>query len=39
MEVWTKPLWDLPGILPMVCLLVLICFIAEWAIRRWRGLP
>jgi uncharacterized membrane protein len=39
MEVWTKPLWDLPGILPAACLLILSCFAAEWAIRRWRGLP
>ena len=39
MEVWTRPLWDLPGILPAVFLFVLACFVAEWAIRRWRGLP
>jgi len=39
MEVWTRPLWDLPGVLPAVFLFVLACFVAEWAIRRWRGLP
>jgi uncharacterized membrane protein len=39
MEVWTRPLWDLPGVLPAIFLFVLACFVAEWAIRRWRGLP
>jgi uncharacterized membrane protein len=39
MEVWIKPLWDLPGILPAVCLFILSCFAAEWALRRWKGLP
>ncbi len=39
MDVWVKPLWDLPGILPAVCLFILTCFAAEWAIRRWKGLP
>lgn len=39
MEAWTRPLWDLPGVLPAACLLILSCFAAEWAIRRWRGLP
>ena len=39
MEAWTRPLWDLPGVLPTVFLFVLACFVAEWAIRRWRGLP
>ena len=38
-DVWVKPLWDLPGILPAVCLFILTCFAAEWAIRRWKGLP
>lgn len=38
-EVWIKPLWDLPGILPAACLLILSCFAAEWALRRWKGLP
>jgi uncharacterized membrane protein len=39
MEVWIRPVWDLPGILPALFLLVLACFIAEWALRRRRGLP
>jgi len=39
MEVWVKPLWDLPGILPAVCLFILSCFAAEWALRRWKGMP
>jgi uncharacterized membrane protein len=38
-EVWTRPLWDLPGVLPAIFLLVLACFIAEWALRRWKGMP
>ncbi|MBW8039931.1 MAG: hypothetical protein FVQ85_08035 [Planctomycetes bacterium] len=36
---WVKPLWDLPGVLPAVFLLVLICFAGEWALRRWKGMP
>jgi len=36
---WIKPLWDLPGILPALFLFVLTCFAAEWAIRRWKGMP
>jgi len=39
MDAWVKPLWDLPGILPAVCLFVLTCFATEWALRRWKGLP
>jgi hypothetical protein len=38
-EVWIKPLWDLRGILPAVFVFVLICFIGEWALRRWKGMP
>jgi uncharacterized membrane protein len=38
-EVWVRPLWDLPGILPAVFLLALACFVAEWALRRWKGMP
>lgn len=34
-----KPVWDLPGILPAVFLLALICFAGEWALRRWKGMP
>jgi uncharacterized membrane protein len=37
--VWVRPLWDLPGILPAVFLLVLLCLAVEWALRRWKGIP
>ena len=39
METRINPLWDLRGILPMIFLFVLICFIGEWALRRWKGMP
>jgi len=38
-DVWVRPLWDLPGVLPAVFLFALSCFVAEWALRRWKGLP
>jgi uncharacterized membrane protein len=38
-EAWIKPLWDLPGVLPAVFLFILICFIGEWTLRRWKGMP
>jgi uncharacterized membrane protein len=38
-DVWIKPLWDLRGILPAVFGFVLICFLAEWSLRRWKGMP
>jgi uncharacterized membrane protein len=38
-EAWTKPLWDLPGVLPTVFAMVLISFIVEWALRRKKGMP
>jgi hypothetical protein len=34
-ETWSEPLWPKPA----VFLLVLACFVAEWGIRRWKGLP
>jgi uncharacterized membrane protein len=34
-ESWTDPLWQKP----VVFLFVLCCFVAEWGIRRWKGLP
>jgi hypothetical protein len=34
-ETWTEPLWHKP----VVFLLVLCCFVAEWGIRRWKGMP
>ncbi len=39
MDTWIRPLWDLRGIMPAVFLLVLICFVGEWALRRWKGMP
>ena len=35
METWSEPLWHKP----LVFLLVLACFVTEWGIRRWKGLP
>jgi uncharacterized membrane protein len=34
-ETWSDPLWQKP----LVFLCVLGCFVAEWGIRRWKGLP
>ena len=34
-ERWTFPIWDHPA----VFLLAIGCFIAEWGLRRWKGLP
>ena len=38
-ETWVRPLWDLPGLQPAIFLFALSCFIAEWALRRWKGMP
>jgi uncharacterized membrane protein len=38
-DAWVRPLWDLPGVLPAVFLFALACFVGEWALRRWKGLP
>lgn len=38
-EAWVRPLWDLPGVLPGLFILVLACLGLEWTLRRWRGLP
>jgi len=38
-EAWVRPLWDLPGVLPALFVLVLICMGLEWTLRRWRGMP
>jgi hypothetical protein len=35
MESFSKPLWQQPA----VYLFALFCFVAEWGIRRWKGLP
>jgi hypothetical protein len=34
-ETYSRPLWDNPA----VYLFALACFVAEWGIRRWKGLP
>jgi uncharacterized membrane protein len=34
-ETWSDPLWHKP----LLFLCVLGCFVAEWGIRRWKGLP
>lgn len=33
-ESWTRPLWHTPA----VFLFALACFMAEWGLRRWKGL-
>ncbi|MEW6156106.1 MAG: glutamine amidotransferase [Verrucomicrobiota bacterium] len=35
MESWSFPLWHQPA----VFLFALVCFLAEWGLRRWKGLP
>jgi uncharacterized membrane protein len=35
METWSKPLWHTPVIL----IFALACFVTEWGIRRWKGMP
>lgn len=35
METWSYPLWHKP----LVLLFALGCFVAEWGIRRWKGMP
>jgi hypothetical protein len=34
-ENWTRPLWHTPW----VFLFAVGCFVAEWGLRRWKGLP
>lgn len=34
-ETYTRPLWDKP----VVFLFALTCFLAEWGLRRWKGMP
>ena len=38
-ETWIRPLWDLPGILPLLFLVILLCLGLEWTLRRWKGVP
>jgi len=35
METWSQPLWHKP----LVLLFALACFVAEWGLRRWKGMP
>jgi uncharacterized membrane protein len=35
MEAWTTPAWHTPGWFA----LALACFLIEWGVRRWKGLP
>jgi uncharacterized membrane protein len=35
MEPWTTPLWHTPVMFG----LALLCLLAEWGVRRWKGLP
>ena len=35
METWTHPAWHTPAIFAFA----VACFLAEWALRRWKGLP
>jgi uncharacterized membrane protein len=38
-DVVISPLWNLPGILPALLVFILTCFVAEWALRRGKGMP
>ncbi|HEY5911592.1 MAG TPA: glutamine amidotransferase [Verrucomicrobiae bacterium] len=35
MEAWTTPAWHTPTVFGFA----LACFVAEWGLRRWKGLP
>ena len=35
MESWTKPFWHTPALFGFA----LACFVAEWGLRRWKGMP
>ena len=35
MEAWSQPLWHTPAMFA----LALACLVAEWGLRRWKGLP
>jgi uncharacterized membrane protein len=35
METWTRPAWHTPAVFAFA----LICLLAEWGLRRWKGLP
>ncbi|HWX19966.1 MAG TPA: glutamine amidotransferase [Candidatus Binatia bacterium] len=35
MEAWTYPLWHTPAMFGFA----LVCFLSEWGLRRWKGMP
>ncbi len=35
METWTSPAWHTPFVFGFA----IVCFAAEWGVRRWKGLP
>lgn len=35
MEPWIRPLWHTPAMFGFA----LLCFVAEWGLRRWKGMP
>ncbi len=35
MEAWNSPLWQTP----VMFAFALICFLSEWGMRRWKGMP
>jgi hypothetical protein len=35
MEAWTVPAWHTPALFAFA----LVCFVAEWGLRRWKGMP
>ena len=35
MEAWTTPAWHTPAVFGFA----LACFVAEWGLRRWKGMP
>jgi len=35
MEAWSFPLWHTPAMFAFA----LACFLAEWGVRRWKGMP
>jgi hypothetical protein len=35
MDSWSFPLWHTPAMFGFA----LLCFVSEWGLRRWKGLP
>jgi hypothetical protein len=38
-EIWIRPLWDLRWLSLSIFLVILLCLMGEWTLRRWRGMP